>query len=498
MDIAQKSLAEKISAIIDAEAYRHSFWGIAVADAETGEMLYERHADRLFVPASTTKLWSSAAAMEAFGPDYRFVTPLYRQGELDAGGVLRGNLILRASGDPNLSGRTDAQGHLLFTNMDHTYADTFSGILTGVDPLEGLDDLVRQVVAKGICKVDDVLVDDRLFDDEAEPGNGIGRLSSIVVNDNVIDVVVTPAEKPGLPAAFTTSPQTAYAQFDSSVVTVAGEGQTAIQLERLSPQHFHLRGQIRQGSRPYVCVARMEQPQDFARTLLVERLRSHGVAVEQSSLKPVDRQLLPPVEAYDSLPEAARHVSPPFAEAIRVVLKVSHNLHAGMLPLLLAARAGKRTMEDGLRIEGETLSKLGVAVEEVSFGSGEGGSRGDYVTPRAVIGLLRVMYHHPAAEAYRLALPVLGVDGTLHNAVTPDSPARGKVYAKTGTAVWWNSMGQKMFVLSKALAGYMDNARGKRLALGIFLNNYQTAEMDKVMEQGQVIGRLCEVIYTGS
>ncbi|MCL4562032.1 MAG: D-alanyl-D-alanine carboxypeptidase/D-alanyl-D-alanine-endopeptidase [Chloroflexi bacterium] len=498
MATLSQTLAEKISAIVDAEAYRNSFWGIAVADAETGEMLYERNAEKLFIPASTTKIWSSAAALHTFGPDYRFITPIYRQGDVDSEGVLHGNLILRASGDPNLSGRTDPQGHLLYTNMDHTYADTFSGILTGVDPLEGVDDLASQVAASGICKIEDVLVDDRLFNGEVEPGNGMAYLSPVVVNDNVIDVVVTPGESSGAPANIFPNPQTAYAQFDSSVVTVDSSGQTAVQLERISPHQFHVHGQIKAGDPPYVCVARIEQAQDFARTLLVERLRLHGVAVEQSSLKPVDRQLLPAEKDYENLPEIARRVSPPFAEAIRVVLKVSHNQHAGMLPLLLAAHAGKRTLQEGLVIQGETLKQMGVDVEDVSFGSGEGGSLADHVTPRAVIGLLRVMLRHPAAEAFRTAMPRLGVDGTLHDAVGEDSPARGKVYAKTGTAVWWNSLGQKMFVLGKALAGYMDTSSGRRLAIGIFLNNYQTPEMALVMEQGRVIGRVCEAIYTVS
>ena len=119
---AAEKLSPQMRAIVDGPFYKHSHWGILVADLETGQTTYELSADKLFGPASTTKLFSMAAGLDSLGADYRFKTPIYRSGSINATGELMGDLILVASGDLTLGGRTDADGHIAFTEMDHTDA----------------------------------------------------------------------------------------------------------------------------------------------------------------------------------------------------------------------------------------------------------------------------------------------------------------------------------------------------------------------------------------
>src|SRR5579883_2206323 len=161
---AGNGLAAKIEEVIHGPAYRQASWGLLVVDAETGKPVYEHNADRLFAPASTTKLYSCAAALAVLGPDYRFETPVYQRGKVEDG-RLQGDLILVAKGDPTLGGRTDAQGKMAFKDHDHIYAHFLPGAeLTDTDPLAGLKTLARQVAESGIRQVGgDVLVDDRLF-----------------------------------------------------------------------------------------------------------------------------------------------------------------------------------------------------------------------------------------------------------------------------------------------------------------------------------------------
>jgi D-alanyl-D-alanine carboxypeptidase/D-alanyl-D-alanine-endopeptidase (penicillin-binding protein 4) len=102
--IAADDLAKRIDAIVDAPEFKHAHWGVLVVDAETGDTLYQRAADKLFAPASTTKLFSVAAALDALGADYRFETPIYSRGEIDKNGRLAGDLILVASGDLTMGG----------------------------------------------------------------------------------------------------------------------------------------------------------------------------------------------------------------------------------------------------------------------------------------------------------------------------------------------------------------------------------------------------------
>src|SRR5207302_10715455 len=119
---AGDDLAKSIESVINGPDYKQARWGILVVDAQTGKTVYEHNADRLFLPASTTKLYSCAAALDALGPEYRFETPVYRRGEVKDG-KLHGDLILVASGDLTFGGRTDASGRMAYTNHDHIYAN---------------------------------------------------------------------------------------------------------------------------------------------------------------------------------------------------------------------------------------------------------------------------------------------------------------------------------------------------------------------------------------
>src|SRR5262245_30774959 len=99
---AAVGLGEQIGGVIQAAEFKHAHWGIFAVDLANGETVYEMNADHLFAPASTTKLFSTAAALEGLGADYRFETPIYRRGDVDAAGELKGDLILVASGDLSL------------------------------------------------------------------------------------------------------------------------------------------------------------------------------------------------------------------------------------------------------------------------------------------------------------------------------------------------------------------------------------------------------------
>src|SRR5262249_780921 len=155
--------------------------------AKTGETIIERNPDQMFVPASTTKLFSCAHALAELGPDYRFNTPVVARGEI-RDGTLAGDLILIASGDLTMGGRNRLDATMAFVSDDHTYADATStnAKVTPTDPLTGLTDLAKQIRNSGIISVTgDVLIDDRLFDRNSGSGSGPRTVSAMLVNDNV-------------------------------------------------------------------------------------------------------------------------------------------------------------------------------------------------------------------------------------------------------------------------------------------------------------------------
>ncbi|HEY2158014.1 MAG TPA: D-alanyl-D-alanine carboxypeptidase, partial [Isosphaeraceae bacterium] len=259
-------------------------------------------------------------------------------------------------------------------------------------------------------------------------------------------------------------------------------------------------GRVPVGHKPVVRIFEVDEPASYARALFIEALRRRGVRVGASPLGDNDLDDLPPREQVLVMPTIVTYTSPPLREEIKVVLKVSHNLHASTLPLLVAAHHGETTEREGLRRQGRILKELGVDIATISFGGGAGGARADLATPRATVALLRAMAARPDYPAYESALPVLGRDGTLAKAVDPDSPARGHARAKTGTYWLDNPLNGKSVLTSKALAGTIDAADGRKLTFAFYVNDVPmdatgVAVSEQTVAAGRLLGKLCEVFY---
>jgi len=493
---ASAALRAELDPVLDAPEFKHSHWGVLVVDAASGDVLYERNGDKLFAPASVTKLFTVAAAFDELGGDHKFETPLYVRGRIDHSGVLDGDLILVASGDPTFGGRSDEAGRIAFENVDHTYAGySAKAKLTKPDPVAGLDQLAKRAYEKGLREVRGaVLVDDRVFAPANSSGSGPSRVSPITINDNVLDFTFTPGEA-GKPAAVEWRPKTSAYTIDCDVATGSATSKPTITIDEPLHGTITIRGTIPAEREPLVLYHEVENPASFARSLLIEALRRAGVRVEASPLVENTVDKLPRRESLAMLEKLAVFESPKFAEEMKLTLKVSLNLHATMMPLLVAAKHGKRTMIDGLRLERDALARLGVDVETISFGGGAGGDRGDYVTPRATVQLLTAMAKRPDFATYRDALPILGVDGTLALAVAKDSPAAGKIRAKTGTLSWSNLLNDRPLLQSKALAGYAETKSGRTVIFAAFVNLVHLNEAADRERIGRVLGTICEKIY---
>ncbi|MGH7224106.1 MAG: D-alanyl-D-alanine carboxypeptidase/D-alanyl-D-alanine endopeptidase, partial [Gemmataceae bacterium] len=330
---AAGDLEARIKEVIGRPEYKHSRWGLLVVDADSGKPILQHNADELFAPASVTKLFTCAAALARFGPDQRFRTPVYRRGKM-LDGTLKGDLILVAKGDPTLGGRTDADGHLVFQNIDHTYAAFTSRPLqvTPTDPLAGLHALARQVRDSGIRAVEgDVLIDDRLFAPSLGTGSGPKIVTPIMVNDNVLDVLIAPGKAVGEPASARVRPDNHFIHVDVQVRTTAKGGKPHVAVEMAGMDRYVLRGRIPLGSKPLLRICPLANPELFARGLFIETLRREGVRVNASALsRPTAK--LPEADAYAGLPRVARYESPPMSELLKVILKVSHNLYASAIP----------------------------------------------------------------------------------------------------------------------------------------------------------------------
>jgi D-alanyl-D-alanine carboxypeptidase/D-alanyl-D-alanine-endopeptidase (penicillin-binding protein 4) len=473
--------------------YKHARWGVYVVDAESGDVVHSLNPDQMFVPASTTKLFSCAAALGELGVGHRFVTRVVARGAA-VEGELKGDLILVASGDPTLGGRTKPDGTMAFTNGDHTYAEPTSAnaSVTDTDPLAGLNALAERVRASGITSISgDVLIDDRLFETAQGSGSGPRAVSPIVVNDNVVDFVIT-----GGPdgAKVEVRPQTQYVQADVQVTTGSRANVT---IETVGPRRVVVRGTVPANGRSFVRIWPVDNPAAFARCVFIECLRRAGVTTKASPLGE-PRSALPDAETLAGCRTVAEFTSPPLSELVKVTLKVSHNLYASTLPMLVAAKHGKRTLPEGLRKMQANLKSAGMDANAVSFAGGAGGSPADSTTPRVTVELMRIVRTTATWPALEAGMPVLGVDGTLAEVVGESSPARGQVRGKTGTLIWTDFFNGRSLLRSKALAGTLTSRAGRPLLFALFVNDVPLPAGVTSAREGRALGALCELLYEGA
>jgi serine-type D-Ala-D-Ala carboxypeptidase/endopeptidase (penicillin-binding protein 4) len=458
-------LPPEVEAIMEKPQYRNASWGLLEVDTATDAVIHSMRATEMFIPASTAKVFSVSAVWNLLGPDHTFTTPVYAVGRRE-GGQLQGDLVLVGAGDLSLGGRTKPDGTIDYTNEDHRNANAIPGAtLTPEDPLAGLKDLARQVRAAGITRVKgDVVIDDRLFSAtwDTQP-------TPVIVNDNLIDLVITPAA-PGQPATVTFRPPSGSYVVEASVGTVAADQPTDLRITGGAPGMIQVTGTIAAGSAPLVQVAPVADPSAFARTVFIEALEEAGVRVDATRVGPNPTSLLPPSMSYAPESRVAAYTSPPYREFAKLILKVSHDLGADLGVCLLAVREGSRDCADGFPPMQSFFTQAGVDTSQLALSDGSGGDPADRATPVAVTQMLRYWVARPDFDTFRQALPILGCDGTIAD-VAVDTPARGQVFAKTGTLLRSDELNEHLVLQAKALAGYFARPEGSWLVFSIVVNN---------------------------
>ncbi|MEY9877444.1 D-alanyl-D-alanine carboxypeptidase/D-alanyl-D-alanine-endopeptidase (penicillin-binding protein 4) [Streptacidiphilus sp. MAP12-33] len=463
-------LPRGVEAIMHKPGYEHAQWGVLEIDPANGEVIHSRFANQSFVPGSDTKLVTISSAWHTLGPDHRFTTPVFAVGARQ-GATLNGNLALVAQGDLTMGGRTKPDGSVAFTDVDHTSANDLPGAtLTPENPLAGIDRIARQVRASGIRHVDgDVIVDPRIFTPPAlDP-----QPTPLIINDNLIDLLTTPT-KAGRPAKLFWRPQVAPYQVTSTVTTVAAGGTTDLTVTA-SPDgtRITVSGTIAAGSQPELRVSAIQDPNAFGRTALIEALGRAGVTVTAHPTGANPQGALP--ASYGGDRRVAAFVSPPYRDYAKLILKVSHNLGANLaLCNMAVVRGSKDCFAGGFAAEHDFLTNVAhIDPQQFQLDDGRGGDATEKATPTGLAQILGYWLHTPDATAFRLSLPILGVDGS--NGIScPDCPAKGKVFAKPGTVIGIDRLNGQFVVADQSQAGYLLTNDG-HLVVFVELVNSATA-----------------------
>ena len=477
LNASEAKLPEDIQKIMDKPKYEHSIWGLYVKDAKTGEILYDLNSNKLFQPGSTTKLFTVAALLHAYGYDYRFKTPVYATGKIQ-NGRLTGNLILVAQGDLTMGGRQKpGSDTIAYTKMDHVYANSLPDVvLTKENPLNGLNALANQVYQKGVREIQgDVLIDDNLFDKTEKRQMW---LTPIFINENLIDLMINPGAI-GQNAELTWRPQVPGYIVKNELKTVAKGEPLSIDISSDEiGHHIILKGTVPIDKHDLVRIFAIKDPSHFARAAFIQALRDQGIKVDTPE---AESETVTPSPSYRDDQQVGLWTSPPLSEYGKLILKVSHNLGANLVPLLLAAKEGKKTYDEGMLLLGNYVIKdVKVSSDVFVFVDAAGGDD-NRLSPQAEVQLLEYMTKQTPAQfkRYMDSLPILGVDGSLED-IGKGTSGVGKVYAKPGTGISTNLATGQFFLVTQALAGYIQGKNGHLLMYMVSVINGNMPKIEDI------------------
>lgn len=486
--VLNAALPENIEKIMQQNKYKHSTWGIYVRDTETDKTLIDLNSDKMFLPGSTTKLFSTAAWINAYGIDYRFKTPVYAVGTIEED-VLNGNLVLVGQGDLTFGGRQGGEDTLSYTKLDHILANLIPGAqITKEDPEYALLDLARQIYDAGIREVSgDVIIDDTLF--ETTERRGV-VLSPVMINENLIDIVINPSIV-GQPAAITWRPQV------RGEYSIKNEVNTVVKGEPLSisvsadaiEKQIRVRGTIPEGERDVLRTFTVKNPKEFAKAVFIQALQEQGISIRHDQI-PFQKSSL------SELQPIATWTSPPLSEYVKLILKVSHNIGADLIPLLLASQKGKTRFDEGMLLLGHYVTRNAKISEDTFVFVDAAGGDENRLTPQAELHLLTHMRKQPPEifKKYFDALPVQGVDGSLAD-FGNTTAGKGKIHAKTGTGVSFNAATNRFFLTTQTLAGYIEGKNGHLLEFMIAVNNATMPDTKDVFAIFEDQSKIASTIY---
>ena len=441
-------LQQRLDALA-AAAPAGGFAGIHVVDLNTGRTLYARNEDRLLLPASNLKILTAAAALERLGPDHRFTTRVVRE--------TAGDVVLIGAGDPSMSGR-------VFPYQK----DARLG-----PPLAAIEELASQIAARGIQRIDgDIVGDDRWFPWDPYPSSWTeddtvrdygAPVSALTLNDNVIRVVIAAGARAGDPAVVTLTPALEYLTFDNRVETGSRGGGAAVRLQRIpGSREWLLAGSIPVG-RTITEYLPVDDPALYAASALYAALISRGIAIHGRPLARHRALGEPYTEVTGE--ELASRTSPPLHELLRMMMKLSQNLHAELILRSVGRSAAGDGNHDGTTGTGlaelqDYLKEIGAGASDWRLQDGSGLSRNALVTPRLLTLALTRMAKSMDKEVWASLLPAGGEDGTLSHRLCCVSEGFG-IRAKTGS-----------LSRSLALSGYAESTANGRLAFSILVNDF--------------------------
>lgn len=373
---------------------------LTILDGRTGEVIFSENGKMGMATASTLKNITAATAFHVLGPDFTFKTTLGYLGEIDAQGVLHGDLIIRGTGDPSLG--------------SHRYETAKEEIV--------LSKWAEAIQQAGIKKINGrILADDLLFGGYQAPngwtwmdmGNYYGSgVSSLNWRENAVGVVFQPGQREGDPVTIrSTTADISYLNVINELTTGRkGSGDNVYAYSAPYASRIYLRGSHGLDLKKTIEISLPDGAMDLL-VQLKSKLLAVGVAHEGDMSTLYDLQSLHG-EALLGLEEKLNilnvHESPELSKLIYWFNRVSINMYGEALLKAMAQQLGKNTATSSAAglVQSFWVEKLGVSAGELRIADGSGLSPSNRVTTNAMAKILAACQQEPWFNDFYESLPV--------------------------------------------------------------------------------------------
>ena len=438
------NLNGRIQLLLKNPSLKNVSYGISVVSIKKNTPLFSYRDNDLFSIASNMKLLTTAAAIEYLCPDFEYKTSVEVHGVITTTGELDGDIIVRGTGDPNLSGRF------------------YNGNITAVP-----ESWANAIRSRGIREVTgDIIADDSVFDriytNPNWPGNQLSEWycapsCGLSFNDNCVDITLVPDKKPGNVVLLLVYPNTSYLTIVNNCISTSNKKEHAYSIYRKpGTNQIFIKGKYWINEPPEKTWVNVHNPALYLATVFKEILEKKGIIVQGCA------RVINETDSFNLDFEKITETISTMKQTILVTNKNSQNFYAEQILKTLGLQIkGSGSSNAGIEVLHAFMKKLGFSPDEYQIEDGSGLSKGNKLSPGMITTLLTYMNEHPYGYVLYDSLPVSGIDGGLRHRMI-SSQYKNKIHAKTG-----------YIAKTAALSGYIDALNGDTLAFSIIMNNFK-------------------------
>ena len=422
---------------------------VIAKNIDQNKIVADYNGSTFMLPASTQKVFTAVAAKLVLGDEFKFETALLTNGKIQ-NGDLDGNLIVRFTGDPDL---TSGQ----------------------------LYDLLAELKKQGVNKINgDLVLDTSVF---SSHDRGLGWIwndltmcfnsppSAANIDNNCFYAELDANQAPGETVKINVPAQFPIQVFGQVYIADSNEAPYC-QLDVVvhDNNRYQVKGCLARQTKPFGLSFAVQDPDAYAAAIIQRQLKRLGIEFNGKVLQPQKMQqgqLL------------VQHFSKPLPDLLKKMMKKSDNQIADSLFRAVAYHYYKRpaSFQLGTLAVKSILQKQGIKFGNSILADGSGLSRHNLVAPKTMLSVLEYIARNEDKLHLMETFPIAGVDGTISGRGGLINPPLVKnVIAKTGSLKGVYN-----------LAGFMNNARGEKVAFVQFINGYSTGELESKTKRGPLV-----------